>query len=170
MIIGASIDGKTRNLDKLEQVARTWPDFVGQTVLPRVLPFVERRVSQTLRREPGKVKYPIRWTSAKQRAYYFARIAPRDSEGRVMAYQRTGQMAAAWMVLIDRMADSSEIHIVNNAPAAAYVYGDEAGRHQQWFHQDTGWPNFQAVFYEIAAETNKRMEKVIDQAWEEIWR
>lgn len=96
---------------------------------------LEPSVLQNLEVTPGAVKYPIEWTSEKQRKAFFAS----DGFGHGIPYQRTGKLALAWDFVIE---DNSAV-IRNKAPASIFVYGSLArtnpGASQQRFHLNTGW-------------------------------
>jgi hypothetical protein len=112
---------------------------------------------------PGPVKYPIRWTSAKQRRAFFAT----DGFGRGIPTRRTGAVAK-WEIDVDyeevsrierykqelivffanlnplqqnrppaALTTGVIISIGNNVPYQQYV----TGINQQGFHADTGWIN-----------------------------
>lgn len=86
---------------------------------------VEPRVSQT----PGPVVYPIQWTTARQRAAFFAT----DGFGAGIPYSRSGSVSSAW--------DYQEgvvrplFRFYNTNETATFVIGDD----QQQFHKNTGW-------------------------------
>lgn len=92
-------------------------------------------VLQNLEIIPGPVKYPIEWTSEKQRRAFFAT----DGFGHGIPYQRTGKLALAW----DFEIEENSAVIRNKAPASPFVYGSLAksnpGGFQQRFHINTGW-------------------------------
>jgi len=118
--------------------------------------------AQTLQRlqvEPGKPKYPIRWTSERQRKAFFAT----DGFGRGIPTRRTHALSQGWRVFVDieqvnRIeAFTADLltfltRIVGGTPPIARapdviiqvdnpVHYEQyvTGIHQQGFHQDTGW-------------------------------
>lgn len=94
-----------------------------------------------LQQQPGPVKYPIQWTSEKQRRAFFAT----DGFGRGIGAPRTGAMAAAWEVRFIETPGSFQIVVINPSKAAKFVEGSlaknaaAAARFQQSYHRNTGW-------------------------------
>lgn len=108
---------------------------VGQTVYDDYAPVI----LQKLQVDPGPVKYPIQWTSEKQRRAFFAT----DGFGSGIPYQRTGALQQAWQVLNITENGTWRVLITNTAPSAKWVYGGLSLRSkpfQQQFHKNTGWP------------------------------
>ncbi len=133
-------------LKRVQQFARDYPDLARQSAFTNIVPFVERRVELQLRRNvPGPAKKPIQWTSEKQRKAYFAT----DGFGHGIPYKRTGRLPAAWEVLTQVRDTGLTISIVNESPAAPFVYG----RWKQQFHTNTGWPDARPIIDNIAAAT-----------------
>jgi hypothetical protein len=113
----------------------------------------------TLQTQPGSPKYPIRWTSERQRKFVMAKLR---REGN-LPYRRTGKLVAQWAVDVDidqitrrerffiallnflakvtaataptPPASDVIVRIANPSPVEQYV----TGIHQQGFHKDTGW-------------------------------
>lgn len=132
---------------------------------------VSRKTSQRLQQwqtqmlhqlqwQPGKPKYPIRWTSERQRRAYFAT----KGFGRGIPTRRTGALSKGWDVNVDVdqvsrieayraalvkfLADFTGkttaptppppavlVEVSNPVDYEQYV----TGLHQQGFHKDTGW-------------------------------
>lgn len=137
---------------------------------------LKRWQSQTLNRlqqEPGPVKYPIRWTSERQRRAYFAT----KGFGRGIPTRRTHELSQSWdvMIAIDQITRYEQFKVAlldfmtkfgvgstpTPPPASIWVSVSNpvdyeqyvTGIHQQGFHQDTGW--YQSV-------------KVIDSAFQQL--
>lgn len=87
---------------------------------------------------PGPVVYPIQWASDKQRKAFFAS----NNWGRGFPTKRSGKTERAWKVIYVVASEGGDITLLNTEPHAKYVYGDEAGQHQQPFHRNTGWRSF----------------------------
>lgn len=81
----------------------------------------------------GGVKYPIMWTTEKQRKAFFAS----DGFGRGIPTRRTGKVSQGWKVTFK----DKVIKLYNRVPYARYVYGgfDSRTENQQRFHRNTGW-------------------------------
>lgn len=106
---------------------------------------------------PGPVRYPIQWTSERQRRAYFAT----DGFGHGIPYRRTGRLVSAWRLRRYFSRAGNLITITNDADPG-FVIGNPARPelHQQ-FHANTGWPTPQEVgqtmdFFSEAAEEQMR--------------
>lgn len=86
---------------------------------------------QTLKVKPGKPKYPIKWTSPRQRRFVMAKLR---REGN-LPYKRTDAMINAWDVSFTATIDGGSLTLFNPSESAEFVVGDE----QQGFHAETGW-------------------------------
>ena len=126
------LDGFQAYLEGIQQIVATEAQASLDIMSPAAL--------SELRDEPPRVKYPIQWTSERQRRAYFAT----NGFGAGIPYRRTGRLARGWTIaLFDRGAGFT-LDIRNNAKSAAFVYGslaiDGSGvRYQQRFHRNTGW-------------------------------
>jgi hypothetical protein len=110
------------------------------------------RLLEQLREQPGAPKYPLRWTSQRQRRYVMAKLR---AEGN-LPYQRTGELAKAWHVEFASLDNGGAITIWNDAAVERYVEGYD----QQMMHADTGWPfapqliaDFQELATDVIIET-----------------
>lgn len=123
-------------IDDLEDMVES-VDIANKIILDEVHDELEAEILADLRQEPGRVRYPIQWTSERQRRAYFAT----NGFGSGIPYKRTGKLAQAWVVEIR----GSAIVIENPSDAAKYVYGSNAQnrsaalRFKQRFHSNTGW-------------------------------
>jgi hypothetical protein len=112
-----------------------------------------------LQQEPGPPKYPIRWSSERQRRAFFAS----DGFGRGIPTKRSHAMSQAWQVSVNveqitrfqvftntliaflarfKVADAPTpppptiiVDVSNPVSYTRYVEGKD----QQGFHKDTGW-------------------------------
>lgn len=107
-----------------------------EDALVKVGPEMVRR----LRTYPGSVKYPIAWTSERQRRAYFAT----NGFGAGIPYRRTGGLAAGWSVSGARRA-AGYVVSVEGAEVGRFVVGSLRDvvvgrqRYQQRYHIHTGW-------------------------------
>lgn len=110
----------------LEKLAESW-----QKVM-RGISF-EGIALQRLRLIPGPPKYPIRWTSERQRRAFFAT----NGFGRGIPTPRTGKIAADWEVSFVAVEGGGILVLSNPHSAAKFVHGPDP--FAQGFHIDTGW-------------------------------
>ena len=90
--------------------------------------------------EPGPVKYPIQWTSDKQRRYVMAKLRKAGN----IPYRRTGKFMGGWRVRQYTTEAGGFIVLTNEWDRAKYVWGDPLQPDaQQMFHINTGWPTNQ---------------------------
>lgn len=121
---------------------------------------------KTLSTEPGKPRYPIRWTSDAQRRYVFSQVLKKDKKGKIIPYTRTGKYAAAWQWNAKTTAQGGIFEITNTAqtarkePLEQYVQGVR----QQQFHKDTGWVSTQPTLHNAATEA----ELLLITMWQDI--
>jgi hypothetical protein len=87
--------------------------------------------------EPGKPKYPIRWTSERQRKFVMAKLRRMGQ----IPYIRTGRYAAAWRWFAKSTQFGGLFVIENTAKTSKGESLEQyvQGIHQQGFHKDTGW-------------------------------
>jgi hypothetical protein len=81
--------------------------------------------------KPGAVKYPIQWTSEKQRRAYFAT----NGFGAGIPYRRTGNMINDIHFKYGEGGGSDYVTAETDSPYAQFV----VGQYQQKFHHNTGW-------------------------------
>jgi hypothetical protein len=116
-----------RQLDALPEQIQRAVDRTTQTAQP---------ARDEVARYPGAVKYPIQWTSEKQRRAFFAT----NGFGAGIPYRRTGGLGQAWNLTSARSATGAVLVLENRAASAKYVYGFFGQpRPQQGFHVNTGW-------------------------------
>lgn len=138
-------------LDRVRALAAQLPDEVERMVKRDIRPFVSQEVDKRLRRNPGKVHYPIQWTSEKQRRAFFAT----DGFGHGIPYKRTGGLVKSWHVRGDYRQGFGGISVFNDNPAAEYVQG----RRQQFFHTKTGWASAPNELQLISFMAQERLEQ-----------
>jgi hypothetical protein len=143
-------------LDALQALVATMGQQVEQLVKREIRPFVSREVDVRLRVEPGPVKYPIQWTSLKQKRAFFAT----NGFGKGIPYQRTGKLVKGWQVRGDYRKGFGGITVSNPSPAAAFVQG----YWQQGFHRNTGWTSAPDALQRISLEANE----MLVQGWTQI--
>lgn len=84
-----------------------------------------------LKTPPGSPRYPIRWTTERQRKAFFAT----DGFGRGIPTRRTGRIVNDWHTAFIPDNKGGTLVLENTNPAAPFVQGFN----QQGFHRDTGW-------------------------------
>lgn len=135
-----------------------------KVVRRKVNTVVERNADKVLvilRREPGPVKYPIMWTSEKQRRAYFAS----NGFGRGIPYRRTHKLARAWdMVVNFTSGDVTQIHVFNSADAFEFV----EGQFQQRFHAITGWLDAEETLNEASRVLTDEVETALIELYDEV--
>ena len=139
-------DVRTDVLHDIEK--RFTTDFntmLGELDYGPVLQWYQQEVNERMVPYPGPVKYPIQWTSEPQRRYYFGVIAKRNSEGKIIPYQRTFGLRNSWDVRLE----GDSILIENLAPSGRYVIGNR----QQQYHKNTGWIDAEEKAYDILVDT-----------------
>lgn len=125
---------------------------------------LQTNVLTRLRQEPGQPKYPIRWTSERQRKYVMAKLRRMGQ----IPYQRTGGFVAAWQTSFTATQDGGLFSVTNTAktdkglPLEPFVTGDR----QQGFHRDTGWYQSQDILADALVEA----EDAAIQLWDETLR
>lgn len=119
-------------LDAVKTGLQNAPKTMATLVNRSLLPTISRRALEVLQTPPGKVVYPIAWTSERQRRAFFAT----DGFGAGIPYRRTGALPAAWRVTFTPISDDGGAIMAENAsPYAPFVIGNW----QQRFHRNTGW-------------------------------
>jgi hypothetical protein len=186
-VIHAEVVFDIEGLARLNRMIAELPVAVLARVEDKVVPVARRLARRLLAVMPGKPKYPIRWTSERQRRYVLGYVLKRDSEGHIIPYERSGKLTEAWDVLVQvgsmavsygvpgphptglaamaglgQQAGRGDFALVlfNPAPMATYVQG----KRQQLYHRDTGWPNVREVAPVIAREVNP----LIVMEWKDV--
>jgi len=124
--------------DAVEQSPQTTRVFIEGTILGDI-----RQKVKAVNLYPPPVKYPIDWTTPKQKGYYFKFIAKYDKDGNIIPYKRRGTFFDKVVVELDPI--DLNLNITNPNPVARYVIGDQ----QQRFHRNTGWRNPTENYLEI---------------------
>ncbi len=125
-------------IDGMIDFARAYPDYVVEFaggIFTQLQPAMLDELGYT----PGEVKYPIEWTSEKQRRAYFAT----NGFGRGIPYERDGRLERSWYTRLDTRRASLAITVANSVPYGPFVVGDLVrGKRedpQQKMHINTGW-------------------------------
>lgn len=116
----------------LETLASAWQKVMAATA------FAGKTINQ-LRMIPGRPRYPIRWTSERQRKAFFAS----NGFGAGIPTRRTGKIAGAWDAVFIATQDGGILAITNPHPEAKFVQGPQP--FGQGFHVDTGWKQIDDV-------------------------
>lgn len=127
----------TKPLDDFAAYLDNFNEIVGGIAQETYDGFAEP-IRRRLSEEPGPVKYPVQWTTEKQRRAYFAS----NGFGNGIPYQRTGRLSQAWEVILVEDPGTFKIQIFNTAPQAKYVYGALGATSRlikQPMHTNTGW-------------------------------
>jgi hypothetical protein len=155
----ASLDVDVAILRTAREVAKAAPEQMSAYFDGVVRPRVESLAQEKLAPYPGPTQLPFAFGTARSRRFYFAAKVPRGSRGG--RYQRTGELAQAWRVDIDRRRNEGAISIRNVSPVAIYVFGVW----QTLGHERTGWgKDFPAAIREI---TDITTDLLID-GWAEV--
>lgn len=140
--------------DAIADGARKAPTLMATAVEKRALPKIRKRLLTRLHQQPGKVVYPIAWTSEKQRRFVMAKLRRENN----LPYKRTGKLVQAWKVVAVINPDGKgEIIAENPANAGRYVFGEQ----QQRFHRNTGW--YRAD--DIIADESVYAENLLIETW-----
>lgn len=111
-----------------------------------------------LRQYPGAVKYPIRWTSEKQRKAFFAS----NGFGRGIPTQRTNALKDGWKLVNDTTGDTARLMVLNTQDYERYVTGVQ----RQPFHQYTGWQDSGEIIERWSAIMVDRLDERLGNALE----
>lgn len=116
-------------IEVVRENLRRSPDLVERVLRKNGASF-SRATLKDLKREPGRVRYPIRWKTERQRRAFFAT----NGFGAGIPTKRTGKFTGAWRIDIDYRGGMTA-EVWNRMPYGRFVGGDD----QQPFHKDTGW-------------------------------
>lgn len=156
-------------LSGVDELIEMFEDFedIAYREFVEVVDDVEPQMLAELRTDAPPVKYPIDWTSERQKRAFFAT----DGFGRGIPTQRTGNVQAGWKVLTERVGGIFSVVVENAVDYAKRVYGSLAKggqRFQQRFHRNTGWQNAnETVDYwldVIDDEYRERMKRIAETA------
>ncbi|GAB4527821.1 MAG: hypothetical protein OHK0046_45980 [Anaerolineae bacterium] len=128
---------------------RRMVDEVGpalqRAVETHLVPALDMHILDILQSIPRPSVHPFVWSpnpAAHRRAarWYFAALARGEIPTDGTRYLRSGRMAADWTAETRLTEDGTLlVGVVNDAPAASYVYGSDTFR-QVPGHRTTGWP------------------------------
>lgn len=90
-------------------------------------------LSRYLRRYPGAPRYPLVWTSERQRRYVLAKLRRENN----LPYRRTGRLAAGYKVIVVYTPATITMIEVRHDSPVPHVY--VKGLKQQKMHTYTGW-------------------------------
>jgi hypothetical protein len=159
-MFSVSIVGSAEPYADLQRMAARYPELVLDKA-QQLIPLANRLVQQRLAtRTPGQVKYPIQWTSEKQRKAFFAT----DGFGHGIPYKRTGQLMRSWEVVTDVTRDGMWMSVRNRAPAAPFVVGGW----QQGYHATTGWPLANPIIWGIGFELQVQIALIPEAIYDDM--
>lgn len=144
-VIDAVIDAATRS-----------PRAVDALVNKSLKGDLERRLVRRLSVEPGPVRYPIAWTSERQRKAFFAS----DGFGAGIPTGRSGRVARGWQLTGKFANGRGEFIVENPVEYAQFVYLPD----QQQFHANTGWMGQQEIDV-IVLEESEWANDQLTEAW-----
>jgi hypothetical protein len=117
---------------------------------------------------PGPVRYPIQWTSERQRRYVMAKLR----RERNLPYRRTHALVRGWKVpkYIDKRGGL--LTVTHPWKKVGYVVGDpQRPAMQQRFHAITGWPTareMEALIGFWQTEARQELQQEFDETVREI--
>lgn len=138
--------------DAIGNVSRTMPTLMN-VAYKRAVSRLRSKLLTRLDVQPGPVKYPIRWKSARQRRAFFAT----NGFGRGIPTRRSGKLGKSWKIDLLEEQDGGIFTVYNITNYEQYVTGID----QQPFHMDTGWYHSQDILAEALVEA----EEVLIQTW-----
>lgn len=118
------------------------PDITAQIVNKTINDHADELLAR-LREKPGAVKYPIIWTSDRQRKWFWAQVRA----GKIkVPYQRTDEMINSWHVVVVYDANAmTSIEVLSDSTVHQFV----TGSNQQGYHAATGWYQEQDVLQTV---------------------
>jgi hypothetical protein len=123
---------------------------------------LRQRGLNALRQQPGKPRYPIRWTSERQRRYVMAKLRRMKQ----IPYVRTGQFVDSWRIEFGATSNGGIFEVFNPAKNSRGDFIEQyiTGTRQQGFHQDTGWYQSQNIITDIMVDA----EETLIELWGRI--
>jgi hypothetical protein len=121
---------KGRTLRRVKANIQRFPDRL-RNALRGPLGRAANVALKQLTRIPGPPRYPLRWSSDRQRRAFFAT----DGFGGGIPTRRSDSIVNEWRALFQQTKDGGTLIIENDHPAATFLQGSN----QQPFHKDTGW-------------------------------
>ena len=129
-----TVQADTRILERVQSQLDALPEQI-QRAVDRTTQTADN-VRAEIAKQPGAVRYPIQWTSERQRRAFFAT----NGFGSGIPYRRTGGLGRAWNLTSTRTSNGAVLVLENRNEAAKYVYGFFGQvQPQQKFHANTGW-------------------------------
>ena len=127
---------QTGTLAEFPALVGTIPERYADALRAEATPVAARLLDQ-LRVTPPRPRYPLRWTSERQRRFVMAKLREQGT----LPYQRTGAYVDGYRVDERLGPRRGRITLRNTTPYAPFVGGRfDTGAWQQGFHADTGWP------------------------------
>jgi hypothetical protein len=130
---------------------------------------VTRRLATEILRElraaPARPRYPIQWTSEKQRRYVMAMLRRTNN----LPYRRTGKLVRGWKSNKKIDVRGGIFAVENKVKYAGYVQGPfgskaKAGeQRQQKFHRRSGWPSAP----DVVARYRKKAMDALKGIWDD---
>lgn len=142
-------------LDRQLAVASRAPKLM-QTAFVRNSSRLRKEFRDELADEPPRFKGKRRWTSAKQRAAYFAS----NGFGAGIPYHRTHRLSKSWRVEVVGNEFSVALVASNPSPSATFVQGPRAQR----MHIDAGWNQLEPTTKKYQA----RFQVVLRETWRTV--
>lgn len=126
----------------------------------------ETEVLNALRQDPGPVKYPIQWTSERQRRAFFAT----NGFGGGIPTRRTNAINDGWRY----ETDGSKVEVFNVEPHAKWVVGsfdaNNFAQPQQAMHRNTGWKLAYPIVTRVLGMTGRKNESPFRRAFVNRYR
>lgn len=136
----------TRALKKIERNFATAKRNFERALQGKAGQLANRALAR-IKTEPGAPRYPIQWTSPRQRMAFFAS----NGFGRGIPTQRSGNLLAGWEVAVHRSQGHSEVTLENLVSYMTFVQGFTV----QGFHLDTGYVQMGDVQDEFITEAGE---------------
>ena len=127
---------QTGTLTEFPALVGTIPERYADALRAEAEPVTARLLDQ-LRVTPPRPRYPLRWTSERQRRFVMAKLREQGD----LPYRRTGAYAGGYRIDARIAPRRGSVTLRNETPYAPFVGGRlDTGAWQQGFHVDTGWP------------------------------
>lgn len=145
---------------KLRESLKQVPEEFQKKITRETTAMVNDAVEE-FEKYPGPVRYPIEWTSKRQRRWYFWSRGGFYGPARpdtFQPYKRTGSLAEGWRVLRQGNQYESSLLFTNGNDHLIYVMG----KYQQKFHKNTGWRSLALVQDAIRQKVRRRITKLMN--------
>jgi hypothetical protein len=151
--IGFAVDG----IPQVQAILKNLPQDIQDAAVDEINKYLVN-VMQTGQPSPNyvtrKAAYGVSFFTERQRRWFFANL----NEGNIdVPYKRTQGLRNAWHV----EGSGARSFVVNDAPGAAYVMGDETqSRHEKM----VGWPTVGALLKKSLNRIGKILETTANKA------